>query len=580
MTKYRHQTDKVPSAVLTNAQDKRPHHSHRPGRRRLAPQKDSAPGRWDDVNTVAQKLGVWDEAAAMLASLDALRAAITIFDAQGRLLYANAHLNHLLKSLPPNDMLIGCSYEDMVRMEVEGGEIAAGALTGGVQAFVDMRLAQLAENNYAPVDVALADHRVVEIKARKGREGQTVLLWSDVTAARAQMNRLEEAVAMSAEAFAFFDSNDRLAMGNALYAKICQRTLDELLGQSFTEIITAVVHSGRILLEETPESWLERRLRRHRDPAGSATLKIDTGECYLVRDRATHDGGRAIVFTDITDKFRAETALAEQQSALADADARAQAQSGYLADLARRLDQASAGIDSAKTTLLRTMGHELKTPLNAILGFSDLMTTLADNLSPDQIREYAGLINQGGANLLKMINQIMDLTKISAGRYDLRRAPMDAGGVMWLTRDVFNARAAARGITIDAGRCPIGLLADADESVVTAMAHSLLDNAVTFAGDGATITLAVEQAGDGIAITVADDGPGVPPEDLERIQEPFEHAGRANGSQHSKGAGLGLTLVKAFAELHGGRLELDSQPGQGFTARIVLPAAGAAKGAA
>ena len=69
------------------------------------------------------------------------------------------------------------------------------------------------------------------------------------------------------------------------------------------------------------------------------------------------------------------------------------------------------------------MGHELKTPLNAILGFSDLMGTLADTLQPDQIREYAGLVHQGGSNLLKMINQIMDLTKISAGRYELRRAP-------------------------------------------------------------------------------------------------------------------------------------------------------------
>jgi len=527
----------------------------------------------DSVNTVAQEMGMWDDAAALLASLDALRAAITIFDAQGRLLYANAHLNYLLRSLPPHDMLIGCGYEDMVRMEVEGGEIAASALAGGVQAFVETRLAQLRENNYAPVDVAMADHRVVEIKARKGREGRTVLLWSDVTAARAHMNRLEEAVAMSAEAFAFFDSNDRLVMANALYARVCDRPLDELLGRTFTEIAGGVIRSGRMLLDEAPDAWLERRHKGHRDPVGSATLRVVTGECYLVRDRATHDGGRAVVFTDVTDTFRAETALAEQQSALADANARAQAQSGYLADLAGRLDQASAKMDSAKTTLLRTMGHELKTPLNAILGFSDLMSTLADNLSPAQIREYAGLINQGGANLLKMINQIMDLTKISAGRYDLRRSPVDAGGVMWLTRDVFNARAASRGIAIEAGRCPIGLLADADESVLTAMTQSLLDNAVTFTRDGGTVTLSVEKRDGSVVVTVEDDGPGVAPEDLARIQEPFEHAGRGEGSQHSKGAGLGLTLVKAFAELHGGRLDLDSAPGRGFTARITLPAA-------
>ena len=152
------------------------------------------------------------------------------------------------------------------------------------------------------------------------------------------------------------------------------------------------------------------------------TLRTNTGEAYLVRDRASPDGGRIMVFTDITDKVRAETALANRKTPWPTAARQAEQQKSYLADLTSRLDEASASVDSAKTTLLRTMGHELKTPLNAILGFSDLMAALADNLSPAQIREYAGLIHQGGDNLLKIINQIMDLTKISAGRYDLRRS--------------------------------------------------------------------------------------------------------------------------------------------------------------
>ncbi len=516
-----------------------------------------------------------DDAAALLASLDALRAGVTIFDAESRLLYANAHLNYLFKSLPPHGTLIGRSYEDMVRMELEGGEIAPGALACGAQSFVEMRLAQLTDGHHAPCDVPLSGHRVVEIKARRGQSGRTVLLWTDVTAARAHMDRLEEAVAMSAEAFAFFDAADRLVMANALYARIVELSLDALTGMSFTEIVGGVVASGRLLLDEAPDSWLERRQRGHHQPAGSATIRLNTGECYLVRDRATRDGGRAIVFTDITDKSRAEAALAEQQTALSDANARAVAQSGYLADLTRRLDQASASMDSAKTTLLRTMGHELKTPLNAILGFSDLMRALSDTLTAEQIREYAGLINQGGANLLKMINQIMDLTKISAGRYELHRAAVDAGGAMWQAREAFNTCAALRGITIDANRCPVGLMADADEGVLTAMIHSLLDNAVTFTREGGAIVLSADKTGAGIALAVEDDGPGVALKDLARIQEPFEHAALGEGRQHSKGAGLGLTLVKAFAELQDGRLELESRPGRGFCARILLPAAAA-----
>jgi cell cycle sensor histidine kinase DivJ len=170
-----------------------------------------------------------------------------------------------------------------------------------------------------------------------------------------------------------------------------------------------------------------------------------------------------------------------------------------------------------------------------------------------------------------MINQIMDLTKISAGRYDLRRAPLDAGGVMWLTRDAFADKAQARGIVLDADGSPVGLMVEADETVFTAMMHSLVDNAVTFARG--KVTLSAAPCETGIAVTVQDDGTGVAPEDLARILEPFEHAGRGEGAEHSKGAGLGLTLVKAFAELHGGGLELSSTPGQGFRATVTLPAA-------
>jgi signal transduction histidine kinase len=513
----------------------------------------------------------WEDAAALLATLDALRCAITIFDADGRLLYANAHLNYLFRSFPPHDTLIGKSYTDLIRLEIKGREIAPAALAGGVKAFITRRLSQLGEAQFAPCDVALTGHRVVEIKARRDRSGHTVLLWTDVTAARAQMIRLQEAVALSAEAFAFYDANDKLILANDLYVHLCGvKTLDQLMGKTFPEIAAMGAYSGRILLDETPDQWLERRLQSHRAPVGATTIRTDTGEAYLVRDRAGPDGGRVMVFTDITDKFRAETALAEQEHALADSRAQAEKQSSYLADLTSRLDLASASVDSAKTTLLRTMGHELKTPLNAILGFSDLMATLADTMDPAQIREYAGLVHQGGNNLLKIINQIMDLTKISAGRYDLRRTRVDAGGVLWMARENFAARAAARGITIDADRCPVGLMADADETVFTAMMHSLLDNAVTFT-TGRRITLSARASEAGIAVTVADDGAGVASEDLARIQEPFEHAGRS--SEHAKGAGLGLTLVRAFAELQGGWLELDSRPGEGFRATVTLPPA-------
>ena len=507
--------------------------------------------------------------AQLLDGLHALRVAITMFDAQGRLTFANAHLNHFYKLLPPYSQLIGRSYEEIIRMELP--EIAPASLKDGVEAFVDLRLGQLAPRAWAPLDVRLLDGHVIEIKARRDGHDGAVLLWTDVTHERHQFARLEEAIRLSADAFAFYDARDNFVTGNDLYAQLAGKPVVALRGRSFESIITEIVHSDRLAIDVPPEDWIARRLRGHRQQSSADTLLTCDGKAFLVRDCATPDGGRAVVFTDITEKTRAEDALAKTQRALEDTRHEAARQSGYLSDLTKRLDKASVEADNAKTMLLRTMSHELKTPLNAILGFSDLMGTLADTMGPDQIREYAGLIHQGGCNLFKMLNQIMDLTKISAGRYDLKKLPLDAGGLLWLARENYLAKATAKDLTINADACPVGLMAMADESVLTAMLNALIDNAVTFTQKSGRVELAATVQDGIVRLSVGDNGPGVAAADLNRILQPFEHAGKV--ADHAKGAGLGLTVVKAFAELHGGRFEVESVPGEGFKAVITLPAA-------
>ncbi len=505
----------------------------------------------------------------LLDGLHALRVAVTTFDAQARLTFANAHLNHLYRLLPPYHQLIGHTYDEIIRMELP--EIAPASLKDGIEAFVDLRMGQLAPRAWAPLDVRLLDGRILEIKARRDGHGGAILLWTDVTHERHQFSRLEEAIRLSADAFAFYDNRDCFVTGNDLYAVLAGTPLVALRGRSFESIITEIVHSGRLTIDVAPEDWIARRLRGHRQQSSADTLLTVDGKAFLVRDCATPDGGRAVVFTDITEKTRAEDALAKTQRALEHTRHEAARQTGYLSDLTMRLDQASAEADNAKTMLLRTMSHELKTPLNAILGFSDLMATLADNMGPDQIREYAGLIHQGGTNLFKMLNQIMDLTKISAGRYDLKKLPLDAGSMLWLARENYVTKASAKHIIIDADACPVGLMAMADESVLSAMVNALIDNAVTFTQRGGRVELAAASTNGMVTLTVSDNGPGVAASDLSRILQPFEHAGKV--ADHAKGAGLGLTLVRAFAELHGGQFEVESVAGEGFKAVITLPAA-------
>jgi two-component system cell cycle sensor histidine kinase PleC len=300
------------------------------------------------------------------------------------------------------------------------------------------------------------------------------------------------------------------------------------------------------------------------------TVELANGEAFLMRDRQMEDGGRVVVFTDVTDRRRAETALEEQTRALAETRSAAAVQADYLADLSRRFDEALAGANHTKTTLMRTMSHELKTPLNAIIGFSDLMLTMGDRFSPEQVKEYAGLIHEGGRNLLRLINQILDLTKLSAGRYELHRTRVDAGAVMWSAFGAHEPRAAAKRVTLDANAVPVGLGVDADESVLTTIIFQLVDNAVSFTQSGGEVRLSAKMEPGHVVLRIADNGPGVA--DIQRILLPFEQGGQGT-TDHTGGAGLGLTLVKAFTEAHGGTFTIDSAPGKGFTATVTLPAA-------
>ncbi len=197
---------------------------------------------------------------------------------------------------------------------------------------------------------------------------------------------------------------------------------------------------------------------------------------------------------------------------------------------------------------------------------------MADDFGPEQVKEYAGLIHSGGHSLLRLINQILDLTRIAGGRFELRRARVDAGGALWNAKDTFAERADMKDIVIDAGACPAGFLIDADEGAFGQIVNNLIGNAVAYTPRGGRVTLSTARAGDRVSIVVADNGPGVAAADMARILQPFEQAGRGT-TDHASGAGLGLTLAKALVELHGGTLAIASVEGRGFTATVEMPAA-------
>jgi two-component system cell cycle sensor histidine kinase PleC len=519
-----------------------------------------------------------DSSPELLEALDALRVAVTLFASGERLTYCNRHFNHLFRSMPPREELYGYSYAELIRLEVKGGEIAP--LDADIESFVARRCAQFREGEFEPRDIPLTDGRIVEIKARRTKRGGWIALWSDVTEARHSFMRQEDLVALSADAFAFWDRKDRLLLCNDAFARIHGHSDPQSLqGCTFESLLRQSIANERFVTKAGTEAWIAQQLDAHRRPAGAATIAAASGEAFLVRDRATRDGGRATVYTDITEQRRAEAAFSEQsrtlsrtRRALAKSQVQAQQQQSYLADLTRRLGEAEADADSAKTALLRTMSHELKTPLNAIIGFADLMQMSPDLFSKEQIGEYAGVIGSAGKSLLKLINQILDLTKISAQRFPLQMTNIAVGGALWLAMDGSRAKAEQKAITLTVGDCEPDVLVRADENAFGNILAQLIDNAVTFTQAGGEVRISAARHGSMVRVTIADNGLGVAPHDLARILQPFEQAVRGT-HEHAQGAGLGLPLAKALAEIQGGSLSLVSTLGNGFTASVELPGA-------
>lgn len=252
--------------------------------------------------------------------------------------------------------------------------------------------------------------------------------------------------------------------------------------------------------------------------------------------------------------------MAHEADPTADANARARA----------RLD---AALDEQKRSFLRMVSHELRTPLNSILGFSEILSAeLYGPLGAPQYKEYAAIIHGSGRKLLKLVNQVLEIARLDgkAMEFDARAEPIELAlddALATLKPDL-----AARGVTVeveDRDNLPSVM---ADPRGLRTVLANLLQNAIAFSPEGGVVRVRVAAHGADFDIVIADDGGGVSPEDLPRLMGPFEQ-GESALTRRSEGAGLGLPISDLTCKAMGGRLRLESAPGQGLTATVRLPAA-------
>ena len=238
---------------------------------------------------------------------------------------------------------------------------------------------------------------------------------------------------------------------------------------------------------------------------------------------------------------------------------------------ARELAEAA---NRAKTEFLANMSHELRTPLNAIIGFSEVIKSQAFGpVGAPQYLEYLGDIHTSGKHLLAIINDILDMSKIEAGELKPIEAKFQLAGVVNSCLRLIADRAAKGTVTVESDVRDDLPLVYADERMIKQMLLNLLSNAVKFTPENGQVTIEAGLGSTGeLAIAVRDTGIGIAPEHMDLVLQPF---GQADTKLERKyeGTGLGLPLVKAMTELHGGRLDIASTPGQGTTVTITLPAA-------
>ncbi|HYR38879.1 MAG TPA: HAMP domain-containing sensor histidine kinase, partial [Methylomirabilota bacterium] len=219
------------------------------------------------------------------------------------------------------------------------------------------------------------------------------------------------------------------------------------------------------------------------------------------------------------------------------------------------------------------MSHELRTPLNAVIGFSEvLLERMFGEVNPKQ-EEYLNDILSSGKHLLSLINDILDLSKIEAGRMELESQPFDLPAALDNALTLIRERAARHGlrleVTVDPGLGEV----KGEERKVKQVLLNLLSNAVKFTPEGGKISLSASLS-DGMAeISVADTGVGIAPEDQEAIFEEFRQVG-SDYARKREGTGLGLALARRLVALHGGKLWVESEPGKGSTFTFTLPVSG------
>lgn len=373
--------------------------------------------------------------------------------------------------------------------------------------------------------------------------------------------RLRNAIEGFDGPFAIWDSRKRLLYWNGAYARTFNLDKDLREGMSYDTVKLAATGSIR---QETPSET---------EP-NTTLLHLTTGQWIRFVERVTPEGGRISIGIDVTETTLSSHQLSRQKQKLKRLVAELERSEGHAAELARRhaleKERAERAANS-KSAFLANMSHELRTPLNAINGFSEILANeLYGPLGDSRYKGYASDILMSGQHLLDMINDILDMAKIEAGKMSIQRQFIDPVDPVDAAIRMIRRKAEDEGIQLILDAEDTLPEIEADHRAIRQMILNLVSNAIKFTDKGGRIAVTIRRRENIMRFAVTDTGIGIPEEDIPRLARPFEQVSD-NSNRNYEGTGLGLALTKSFAEMHGGKMTIASQLGRGTTVAFYLP---------
>jgi signal transduction histidine kinase len=507
-------------------------------------------GRDRTTETLAEERAATAQ-ARLVDAIESIPECFMLLDADDRLVLCNSRYRELYAPIA-HLCVPGTPFEAICRATALAGLPAVAR--GREEEWVRDRLAR----HNAP-QVAMEERKIGErwfqVGEQRTHDGGTVVLQTEITGVKRREQELAEKTALLGatldhmeQGLLVLDADRRIKIWNERWLELLDvpRALVDV-GRPFEPLMRFAAARGDYGPGEV-EALVARRVEQFNRQEGRLVHVHATGARIIeVRRAMMPDGGMLFTYADITEDKRVE------------------------ADLRRAKDEAELGSRS-KTEFLANMSHELRTPLNAIIGFSDiLMGQIFGPLGDARYGDYARDIRDSGLHLLTLINDVLDVSKVEFGKVELIEEAVDIVAIVDSCARLMRDRADTAGIRL-VQDLPSNLpQLQGDSRRLKQILLNLLSNAVKFTPSGGRVAIRAAAAADGFRLIIEDTGIGIAKQDIDKAMRPFGQIDSRLARKY-QGTGLGLPLACSMAELHGGRLEIESTPGHGTVATLWLPA--------